>query len=154
MTRYLPKSTSFAPTGTDLAVKLLTASGACMCQLSSEVQVQTKLILMEHPVPSCHVPVVISFHLVQDFGIVSKYLLCLPCRACTHHLVLSLTITFYCEPASCFVPNSTCTAPKFTLICRKICLDLDLIPNCPFRNNDLVLLLKKHLESKKILILT
>jgi hypothetical protein len=44
----------------------------------------------------------------------------------------------FVKSASFTVPISTCTVQKLTLISRKICLDLDLILNDPFRNNDLV----------------
>ena len=44
----------------------------------------------------------------------------------------------FVESKSSTVPISTWTVQKLTLICRKICLDLDLILNDPFRNNDLV----------------
>ena len=44
----------------------------------------------------------------------------------------------FVQPASCTVPILTCIVQKLTLISRKICLDLDLILNDPFRNNDLV----------------
>ncbi len=44
----------------------------------------------------------------------------------------------FVESASRTNPILTFTVQKLTLISRKICLDLDLILNDPFRNNDLV----------------
>jgi hypothetical protein len=45
---------------------------------------------------------------------------------------------YFVESTSSTVPISTWTVQKLTLICRKIRLDLVLILNDPFRNNDLV----------------
>ncbi len=47
-------------------------------------------------------------------------------------------LPFFVKSVSCTLPILTCTVQKLTLICRKIRLDLDLILNDPFRNNDLV----------------
>ncbi len=44
----------------------------------------------------------------------------------------------FVQSASCTVPILTCTVQKLTLISQKNCLDLDLILNDPFPNNDLV----------------
>ena len=55
----------------------------------------------------------------------------------------------FVESASFTVPILTCTVQKLTFISRKTCLDLDLISNSSFCNNDLVLPLNFNLSCPK-----
>ncbi len=78
-------------------------------------EVEPKMIFMGHEISSCGSQLI--FHLVQDFGIIVKYLLCSPCKAWTYHLVLSWNFTWFCQISVLYCPNFDLYCPKIVLYC-------------------------------------